>query len=62
MNVPCRISVTAVLPYLFLLIWPRGLDIPEVKNVIHYHLPVSEEAYVHRNGRTARMNAEGLLI
>lgn len=31
----------------------RGLDIPEVKNVIHYHLPVSEEAYVHRNGRTA---------
>ncbi|WP_278544017.1 DEAD/DEAH box helicase [Parabacteroides johnsonii] len=38
----------------------RGLDIPEVKNVIHYHLPVSEEAYVHRNGRTARMNAEGV--
>ena len=36
----------------------RGLDIPEVKNVIHYHLSVSEEAYVHRNGRTARMNAE----
>ena len=38
----------------------RGLDIPEVKNVIHYHLSVSEEAYVHRNGRTARMNAEGV--
>ncbi|WP_416277218.1 DEAD/DEAH box helicase [Parabacteroides bouchesdurhonensis] len=37
----------------------RGLDIPEVKNVIHYHLPVNEEAYIHRNGRTARMNAEG---
>ncbi|MCD7976673.1 MAG: DEAD/DEAH box helicase [Tannerellaceae bacterium] len=37
----------------------RGLDIPEVKNVIHYHLPVNEEAYVHRNGRTARMHAEG---
>lgn len=37
----------------------RGLDIPEVKNVIHYHLPVSEEAYIHRNGRTARMGAEG---
>lgn len=37
----------------------RGLDIPEVKQVIHYHLPVNEEAYVHRNGRTARMNAEG---
>ena len=37
----------------------RGLDIPEVKNVIHYHLPVSEEAYVHRNGRTARWDATG---
>lgn len=37
----------------------RGLDIPEVQNVIHYHLPVSEEAYIHRNGRTARMNGTG---
>ncbi|MDD2437774.1 MAG: DEAD/DEAH box helicase [Massilibacteroides sp.] len=37
----------------------RGLDIPEVKNVIHYHLPVNEEAYIHRNGRTARMDKEG---
>ena len=37
----------------------RGLDIPEVKNVIHYHLPVNEESYIHRNGRTARMHAEG---
>lgn len=37
----------------------RGLDIPEVKHVIHYHLPTTEEAYTHRNGRTARMNAEG---
>lgn len=37
----------------------RGLDIPEVKNVIHYHLPINEEAYIHRNGRTARMGAEG---
>ena len=37
----------------------RGLDIPEVKNVIHYHPPVNEESYVHRNGRTARMYAEG---
>lgn len=37
----------------------RGLDIPEVKHVIHYHLPVNEEAYIHRNGRTARMHAEG---
>jgi superfamily II DNA/RNA helicase len=37
----------------------RGLDIPEIKHVIHYHLPANEEAYIHRNGRTARMNADG---
>jgi superfamily II DNA/RNA helicase len=37
----------------------RGLDIPEVKHVIHYHLPLNEEAYIHRNGRTARMYAGG---
>jgi len=37
----------------------RGLDIPEIKNVIHYQLPRVEEAFVHRNGRTARMHADG---
>ena len=37
----------------------RGLDIPEVKHVIHYHVPPNEEGYIHRNGRTARMHAEG---
>ncbi|MDR0940280.1 MAG: DEAD/DEAH box helicase [Mediterranea sp.] len=37
----------------------RGLDIPEVANIIHYHLPVGEEAFTHRNGRTARWDATG---
>ncbi len=37
----------------------RGLDIPELSAVIHYHLPVSPEAWTHRNGRTARQNAGG---
>lgn len=37
----------------------RGLDIDEVKNIIHYHQPLTEEAYTHRNGRTARINADG---
>ncbi len=37
----------------------RGLDIPDIDNIIHYHLPVNEEAYIHRNGRTARWDAEG---
>lgn len=37
----------------------RGLDIEGVENVIHYHLPVSPEAWTHRNGRTGRQGAEG---
>ena len=37
----------------------RGLDIPELSAVIHYHMPVSPEAWTHRNGRTARQEAKG---
>lgn len=37
----------------------RGLDIPEIKFIIHYHLPSTEDQFTHRNGRTARMNAKG---
>ncbi len=37
----------------------RGLDIPEIEHIIHYHLPVNEEAFTHRNGRTARWDARG---
>jgi superfamily II DNA/RNA helicase len=37
----------------------RGLDIPEIEHVIHYQLPHTEEAFTHRNGRTARMHATG---
>ena len=37
----------------------RGLDIPEMNHVIHYHLPAKEDEYTHRNGRTARMLLSG---
>lgn len=37
----------------------RGLDIPDVDNIIHYHLPLNKESYIHRVGRTARWNASG---
>ena len=37
----------------------RGLDIEGVKNIIHYQLSNSETVFVHRNGRTARMENEG---
>lgn len=37
----------------------RGLDIPEVRHVVHYQMPQTAAAFVHRNGRTARMEAEG---
>ncbi len=37
----------------------RGLDIPEIKHVIHFHLPATAAEFTHRNGRTARMDASG---
>jgi superfamily II DNA/RNA helicase len=40
----------------------RGLDIPNIRYIIHYHLPQSEDIFTHRNGRTARMEASGTAI
>ena len=37
----------------------RGIDIPEMKFIIHYELPIHKEEFIHRNGRTARVNAKG---
>ena len=37
----------------------RGLDIPNIQNIVHYHLPESQEGYIHRVGRTARWDATG---
>lgn len=37
----------------------RGLDIPNIDNIIHYHIPESEDAYIHRVGRTARWHSHG---
>jgi len=37
----------------------RGIDVPEIKFIIHYHLPLRSQEFTHRNGRTARMNSEG---
>ena len=37
----------------------RGLDIPDVDNIIHYQLPDTGDSYVHRVGRTARWDKEG---
>lgn len=37
----------------------RGIDIPELKYIIHYELPHSEVEFTHRNGRTARVNEKG---
>lgn len=40
----------------------RGLDIPNIRYIIHYHLPSTPETFTHRNGRTARMDASGTSI
>jgi superfamily II DNA/RNA helicase len=37
----------------------RGIDVPELDFIIHYHLPLRAEEFIHRNGRTARMNSQG---
>ena len=37
----------------------RGLDIPDIQHIVHYHLPESQEGYIHRVGRTARWDATG---
>lgn len=40
----------------------RGLDIPELDCIIHFHIPKYEKEFTHRNGRTARMHASGSAI
>ena len=37
----------------------RGLDIPDIQNIVHYHLPKNEQEIVHRVGRTARWDKMG---
>ncbi|MFT4666551.1 MAG: superfamily II DNA/RNA helicase [Patescibacteria group bacterium] len=37
----------------------RGIDVPEIKFIIHYHLPHRSQEFTHRNGRTARMHNDG---
>ena len=37
----------------------RGIDVPGIKFIIHYQLPLKEEEFIHRNGRTARMFSDG---
>lgn len=40
----------------------RGLDIPNIRYIIHYHLPTTEDIFTHRNGRTARIDKTGTAI
>ena len=37
----------------------RGVDIPKIQNVVHYQVPENIDTYIHRSGRTARINQEG---
>lgn len=40
----------------------RGMDIKEVPYVIHYNRVEDRQTYIHRSGRTGRMNSEGIVI
>lgn len=68
-HVPCRLTFIdprfTITPNSVLLatdIAARGLDIPAVDHVIHYQIPRSADAYVHRNGRTARAMRKGFSL
>lgn len=37
----------------------RGIDVPTLQNVVHYHLPANKENYIHRCGRTGRWEEAG---
>lgn len=39
----------------------RGLDIDSVSGIVHYHMPLSQEVWTHRNGRTARVDSTGTI-
>ncbi|KAG0082710.1 ATP-dependent RNA helicase [Podila epicladia] len=52
-------------PFAFMIasdVAARGLDIPLVDHVIHYQVPRSGDIYVHRSGRTARADNEGISL
>ncbi|CAF3944997.1 unnamed protein product [Rotaria sp. Silwood1] len=40
----------------------RGLDIANIRYIIHQQLPHTEDIFTHRNGRTARMEASGDVV
>ena len=40
----------------------RGLDIPKIQHVINFDIPVNPEDYIHRIGRTARINQKGKAV
>lgn len=52
-NGSCRVLLTTDLA-------SRGLDVPQVRLIVHYQMPLDQTAYTHRNGRTARMFASGM--
>ena len=40
----------------------RGIDIPNVDYVVHYNVPRNVEIFIHRSGRTARANKDGVSV
>lgn len=54
-NKSCNLLITTDLA-------ARGIDVSMIQNIIHYHLPLTEDSFIHRNGRTARVNETGTIF
>ncbi|HUJ12981.1 MAG TPA: DEAD/DEAH box helicase [Thermoanaerobaculia bacterium] len=39
----------------------RGIDVPGIEHVINFDIPENAEDYIHRAGRTARVDREGIV-
>lgn len=43
-------------------VWSRGIDVQQVSLVINYDVPIQQESYLHRIGRSGRFGRRGVAI
>ncbi|EFC50395.1 predicted protein, partial [Naegleria gruberi] len=43
-------------------VFARGIDIPDVENVVHFNIPIDTKTYIHRCGRSGRAGKQGFSL